>query len=128
MGNFSIIFFNSFFLEAFIGTLLSLAPTLGGFGRKIVDNCAKTPWIDILITMILWIPWVYGIAAGGFRGLLAALVAQLIALNIFAFVHEMANRDSRNGPGIAHFHNRRDRKSTRLNFSHSQQSRMPSSA
>ena len=57
--------------------------------------------------MILWIPWVYGIAAGGFRGLLAALVAQLIALNIFAFVHEMANRDSRNGPGIAHFHNRR---------------------
>lgn len=107
MGNLAVIFVDSFFLEAFIGALLSLAPKLGRFGQKIVDNCATTPWIDILITAILWMPWVFGIAAGGFRGFLVALVAQLTALNIWALVHGMAYSESRKGPGIADFHNRR---------------------
>lgn len=101
------IFADSFILEAIIATLLSITPRLGRFGQVIISYATTTPWIDIIITTILWVPWVIGIAAGGFQGFAAALAAQLLVINIWALLHEMAYRQSRQGPSIATFHNHR---------------------
>jgi hypothetical protein len=107
MENLAIVFVDSFALEALIATLLSLAPKLGGLGQKIVGSCSTTPWIDILITTILWIPWLLGITVDGLRGLMAALAAQLIAVNMWALMHGMAYHGNKQSSGIADFHNRR---------------------
>lgn len=101
------IFVNSFALEAAIATFLSLTPRLGRFGQGTISYAIKTPWIDIIITTILWVPWITGIAAGGLRGFASALAAQVLAVNIWALLHEQAYRQSRQSPSIADFHNQR---------------------
>lgn len=94
------------------GLLLAIALTLsalglfGPRGRRIVDVLARTPGLDILISLFTWVPWIISGATAGWRGVIGAIVGQVVALVVWTFLHEFAHRKTSAPRVIARFINR----------------------
>src|SRR2546430_15169033 len=122
-------------IASFAG-LLHLIPRLGAAGTRIGAWLCRAPGLDLVVSVVTWIPpTVLGIVLG-WRGVVGAIIGQVLGMLVWMFAHELANR-KRDGPRIVTFLNRTvgrlnnhialwvtalavDRKSTRLNSSHSQ--------
>src|SRR3989442_6840868 len=127
-------------IASFAG-LLQLIPRFGGAGTRIGPWLCRAPGLDLVVSVVTWIPpTVLGIVLG-WRGVVGAIIGQVLGMLVWMFAHELANR-KRDGPRIVTFLNRtvgrlnnhiallvtalavplfiilRDRKSTRLNSSH----------
>jgi type IV secretory pathway TrbD component len=87
-------------------SLLGLAAALSLLPRKANDSVTRVPWLDLIVSLYTWIPWVAGGIAAGWAGLAAALAAQWAALGIWCVAHELAHRDARRGPRIVKVLNR----------------------
>jgi hypothetical protein len=86
--------------------LLHLIPRLGGAGRALSDWLCRAPGLDVLISLLTWIPpTVLGIVLG-WRGLAACLLGQAIGMQAWVFAHELANLEHVRGPRIVKFINR----------------------
>jgi hypothetical protein len=85
---------------------LSLLGRLGGAGRAVGGALVRTPGLDVVVSLFTWVPWVVGGTALGWRGVLAALAGQVVALFAWVFLHELAHRDAARGPRIVKFINR----------------------
>jgi hypothetical protein len=91
-------------IASFAG-LLHLIPRLGAAGSRIGAWLCRAPGLDLVVSLVTWIPpTVLGIVLG-WRGVVGAIVGQVLGMLVWMFAHELANR-KRDGPRIVTFLNR----------------------
>src|SRR4051812_20994361 len=73
---------------------------------SIADRCAKAPIVDLLVAMVTWGPWVWGIVFARWVGLAGAVLGQMAGLYLWCFLHETLHGDAARGPRIVKFINR----------------------
>lgn len=104
------IFLNTVLLVAIIESILafvaSFAHLLGPPARRIADACTRAPLIDLVLGVFTWIPWIVAGAMFGWRGLLGAIIGEVIALHVWVMYHELIYRQAVAGPRIVKFINR----------------------
>lgn len=49
----------------------------------VAPRVAYAPWLDVLVSLFTWVPWVVGAWLGGWTGVGAALLAQFVFLHAF---------------------------------------------
>lgn len=86
--------------------LLHLIPKLGGAGKALAALCCRAPGLDLVVTYFTIAPPVVLGIMHGWRGVLAGIASQVLALCIWTPLHELAHPDGRKGPRIVHFLNR----------------------
>jgi len=101
------IFFSVLALEALIILFLSIIPHLGTIGKNISEICTKAPNLDLIVSLIIWLPWVGSIYFGSWRGLIVTLGAQIIAMQTWIFIHELTHQEAVKGPRIIKFVNQK---------------------
>jgi len=74
-------------LAVFCG--LAVAAALTRLAFALTEGLARAPWLDVVVSLFTWLPWVAGFVLGGWVGLLAAVLAQLIFLHAFCLVHRV---------------------------------------
>lgn len=89
----------------------------GNAGRRVCDLLSVAPVLDLVVFAFTHGPWIAGwivwwrttahTPAGFFGYLGLAILAQVIALTIWAWVHEALHPSARRGPRIVHTLNRR---------------------
>jgi hypothetical protein len=85
---------------------LTVAPRLGGPGRRWASAAAKAPLLDVIVALLTWVPWVAASIVWGWRGFVGSAVGQLVALGIWITLHEIAHWRAVRGPRIVTFINR----------------------
>ncbi len=85
---------------------LHLNPRLGGAGKAVAAICCKAPMLDLIVAVMTWVPWVTFSILYGWRGFLASLAGQMVALGVWCFLHEQAHPAARKGPRIVKSLNR----------------------
>jgi hypothetical protein len=90
-----LVFAAVFCLELILVLMLTLMPKLGGLGKDIIGAFTQTPWLDLLLSIMLWIPWLASVIIAGWSGLFSALLAQFIFMQLWCFIHELAHSDYR---------------------------------
>ncbi len=63
---------------------LFLAAILARIAYAVSEKTAQAPFLDIVISFFTWLPWVAGGCLDGGRGVLAAVFAQFLAIQIFS--------------------------------------------
>jgi len=71
------------------------------FGRRFAW-VARAPMLDVLASMLTWLPWLAAFYARGWQGLGLCLAAQLLSLEAFSLVHGFAHRSTSGGAKIRH--------------------------
>ena len=85
--------------------LLHLIPRLAAAGGIGAWLC-RTPGLDLVISLVTWLPpTVLGILYG-WRGVVGSIIGQVLGMLVWVFAHELANRQYVNGPRIVTFLNR----------------------
>jgi hypothetical protein len=72
----------------------------------VADRCAKAPIVDVLVALVTWVPWVWGIIFARWIGLAGAVLGEMAGLYLWCFLHEMLYREAARGPRIVKFINR----------------------
>jgi len=86
--------------------LLHLIPRLGAAGTRIGAWLWRAPGLDLVVSLVTWIPpTVLGIVLG-WRGVVGSIIGQVLGMLVWMFAHELANRKYVNGPRIVTFLNR----------------------
>jgi hypothetical protein len=83
----SFIFFWAVELGLIAGLLL--------LGRR-TDRLTSAPGLDVVVSALSWVPWVFAFLLSGWTGLLGCILGQLGAMETFCFWHEKKN-PQRNG-------------------------------
>lgn len=86
--------------------VLHLIPRLGSTGRGISAWLCQAPALDLLITYFTILPMIVGPIIGGWAGLAAAIIGQLLALIIWEILHTLAHPTARRGPRLVRTMNR----------------------
>ncbi|MEP2777487.1 MAG: hypothetical protein ABJQ29_08145 [Luteolibacter sp.] len=68
---------------------LFVAAVISRIAYAITEKTAQAPLLDIVISLFTWIPWVAGGCMDGWRGVLAAIFAQFLAIQIFSFTDRL---------------------------------------
>jgi hypothetical protein len=102
------VFIGIFLGEAALVLLLTLLPRLGELGSAMASIFIKAPGLDVLVSLFIWVPWVIGSAVDGWFGLLAAIVAQVLVMQLWIFIHELTHQTEGKNPSRIHpFFNQR---------------------
>ena len=51
------------------------------------ERIAYAPWVDVAISALTWIPWVFSFWLAGFAGLIGCVLGQFAAMQTFCFWH-----------------------------------------
>src|SRR2546425_5838589 len=77
--------------------LLHLIPRLGAAGTRIGAWVCRAPGLDLVVSLVTWIPpTVLGILLG-WRGVVGAIIGQVLGMLVWMFAHDLAN-PNRDGP------------------------------
>lgn len=76
---------NLLLTSAYILTGLFAAAIISRVAYAISEKIAQAPFLDLIISLFTWIPWVAGAWMAGWKGVLAAFFAQFLAIQIFSF-------------------------------------------
>lgn len=68
---------------------LAMAGIFTRLAYAVTDKIAQAPALDFFISLFTWMPWVAGALLGGWLGVAAAVVAQLLFLHAFCLVHRL---------------------------------------
>ena len=86
--------------------LLHLIARLGASGARISAWLSRAPGLDLVVSLVTWLPpTVLGILYG-WRGVVGSIVGQVLGMLVWMFAHELANRRYVKGPRIVTFLNR----------------------
>ena len=86
--------------------LLHLIPRLSAAGTRISAWLCRAPGLDLVVSLVTWIPpTVLGIVYG-WRGVVGSIIGQVLGVLVWTLAHELANRESARGPRIVTFLNR----------------------
>ena len=86
--------------------LLHALPRLGRTGAALSDACLAAPTLDIVVSLLTWVPWVVAGCVWGWAGVLGSLVGEALVLTLWVFLHEMTHREAARGPRIVKALNR----------------------
>ncbi len=105
------IFFATMAIAVVYGAVLSLflsfVHRFGFAGRRLSSWMLCAPGLDVALAFATWIPWVAALWVGGWIALAATVAGQIVALQIWIFIHERVHRDAVSGHRIVSFLNRR---------------------
>ncbi|MCK4871697.1 MAG: hypothetical protein KAS72_03125 [Phycisphaerales bacterium] len=90
-------------LEIALALVFTLLPHLGGVGRRLSDTCTRAPLLDVILAVMMWIPWIIGAVLAGWMGLIGAIVAQVAVVQLWIAAHEFTHRKAVRGPRIVRF-------------------------
>jgi hypothetical protein len=90
-------------LEVLLILILTLLPRLGGVGKDIIETCRKAPILDVILLVIIWVPWVGGALLAGWLGVLTSLLGQISVMQLWIFFHELAHSKEAKTPRISRF-------------------------
>ncbi len=108
MKLFTFVFFLVLSTETSLVLFLHLLPRLGGFGKNILAKLSQAPGLDAIVSLLLWIPWLIGALIAGWSGIVAAIVAQFLVMQLWVFVHEFVHRQTlKEGSKIHSFMNQK---------------------
>jgi len=97
---------SAIYLAAVVSVLLSVAgflhllPKLGKVGGSIGAKLQHAPGLDVMVTIFTVLPWLVGAILYGWTGFFAGLVGQVVTLQIWCILHELAHRSVVKGPRI----------------------------
>lgn len=94
-------------VELALSGFFTLLPSLGKSGQLLSEQFTRAPWLDVALGLLIWLPWIAGAAAAGWLGLGAALIGQIIALQLWIVGHEQMHRRALKGPRIVGYLNQR---------------------
>jgi hypothetical protein len=77
-----------------------LIPKMGDAGKRVAQAFCRAPGLDVVITYFTVAPLVIGPIAGGWLGLLGAIVGQVAGMLAWEAIHEMLHREATRGPRI----------------------------
>ncbi|MEX0652701.1 MAG: hypothetical protein WD534_05825 [Phycisphaeraceae bacterium] len=86
--------------------VLHLLPRLGRVGRAVSEAFCRAPALDVAVTYFLIVPPAAGAVMAGWLGLAAAVVGQVVGLQTWVWLHELAHPAARKGPRIVKVLNR----------------------
>lgn len=66
---------------------LGLIAALIAIGRR-TDKLIVAPGLDVVVSLLTWIPWLLAFWLSGFVGLVGCVIGQLLAMEAFCFWHE----------------------------------------
>ncbi|EGJ31148.1 MULTISPECIES: hypothetical protein [Moorena] len=104
---FALTFAAVFSLGAGLISLLTVMPQLGKLGKTISESFTQAPGLDLILSVIVWIPWLISGLLVGWVGVLAALVGQILALQLWIVAHELVHSEAVQGPRIVSYLNQR---------------------
>lgn len=93
-------------LEITFILLLSSMSRVGSFGKILSEACTRSPGLDFILSVIVWIPWLVGSLVAGWFGLVATLIGQIIAMQLWILLDELMHREARSGSRIVYFLNK----------------------
>jgi hypothetical protein len=94
-------------LETLIILFLSNIARFGETGQKISEICTKAPCLDLIVSLIIWLPWVGGSYFGGWLGFLTTFAAQILVMQGWILIHESLHQEAVKGPRIVKFVNQK---------------------
>lgn len=92
--------------ESLLALLLTVGIRMIDRGRRISDALSRAPMLDIVVSLLTWVPWVAGMAVAGWAGLAMAIAGQAIVLTLWVLGHEASYPRARRGPRIVKVFNR----------------------
>lgn len=96
-----------FGLELAGAIALTLLPRFGQVGQTIGQFCSRAPGLDMLLTLMIVVPWLMSGFAFGWVALGSALIGQILALQVWVVGHELTHRPATHGPRITSYLNKR---------------------
>ncbi len=66
---------------------LAIAAVFTRFAYGISEKITLAPLLDIFVSLFTWVPWAAGLYLAGWRGLVGAVLAQVLFLHAFCLVH-----------------------------------------
>ncbi len=103
------------FLLIVLGTMLAMLlgagllhtlPRLGPVGKRISESCCHALLLDVIVTYFLILPGVAGVILLGWWGIVAAVIGQVLGLQVWVALHEYAHAEAMRGPRIVKSLNR----------------------
>jgi hypothetical protein len=88
---------------AVIAFVLTVLHRLGRPGAAIAESLTRAWPLDMVVSLLTWIPWLASALYAGWIGLAGCLVGQIAALVAWVRLHELAFRDAARGPRIVKF-------------------------
>jgi hypothetical protein len=84
------------FFVLIIFSALTVAALITRLAYAITEKVAQAPMLDFFVSLFTWIPWVVGGYLLGWKGVVAAIIAQIIAIHAFCLI-DRAIRGRRKG-------------------------------
>tara|TARA_X000000368_G_C22979784_1_gene689384 strand:+ start:216 stop:1019 length:804 start_codon:yes stop_codon:yes gene_type:complete len=85
--------------------ILHLIPRLGTPGKALSEWLCVAPGLDLVVGFFTGLPLIFGPVFGGWAGLGCSIVAQVLAVMTWTFVHGLLHPQARKGPRIVKFLN-----------------------
>ena len=86
--------------------MLHAFPRMGSVGKACSAWLCRAPGLDLLVSLLTWIPPTALGVWFGWRGIIGSILGQAIGLLLWCWAHEMAHREHTRGPRIVTFLNR----------------------
>ncbi|NEP60283.1 MAG: hypothetical protein F6K31_25320 [Symploca sp. SIO2G7] len=94
-------------VELVITVGFTLLPKLGKSGNSISEQFIQAPGLDVALAVMVWLPWIIGIAVSGWIGLGATVLGQIIAMQLWILTHEQMHRSALKESRIVGYLNQR---------------------
>ncbi|WP_414590025.1 hypothetical protein [Scytonema sp. PCC 10023] len=94
-------------VETVMVLLLMSIPRLSFLSKTISEAFTKAPLLDLIISILIWIPWFVSNLVSGWVGVAGALVGQIMTMQLWIVGHEWTHRNAVQGPRIVGFLNQR---------------------
>lgn len=72
-------------LYYWLWVLFAIILTIGVY--RLTSKIAEAPLLDLVLSLMTWIPWVVALATAGWNGFFACVIGQFLALQSFAIIH-----------------------------------------
>lgn len=98
--------FGAFVSTSALAWALTFLHKAGGGGAKVIEMVARAPFLDVVVALLTWIPWVVWGFPFGWRGVFGCVLGQVAGLLVWCWGHEQMHKEALAGPRIVKFVNR----------------------
>jgi hypothetical protein len=88
------------------GIVLMILPRCGEGARGFCEVLIRAPGLDVVVSLLTWVPWVVAWSIGGWGALVGSLVGGAVGMVIWCVVHELMHLSDWRGPRIVKSLNR----------------------
>jgi len=106
MGGFGVMVGLALGAVLFGAAVLHALAAMGGLGKRAMEVCRRAPMLDLIVAWFTIVPGIGGLIVFGWRGLLGAVVGQMLGLTLWSWGHELVHRKEVSGARIVKVLNR----------------------